>query len=101
MLQTLGKAKSLENHKKNENRAGPYKGATLGPYPEVPECLPHPHPLPSAAATGFHQISPGRQQIGLPEKGTGKLRLPAGLPVIWADFCRRRPGKHFKIAQIA
>jgi hypothetical protein len=41
MLQNLVKVKSLEKPRKKENQPIPYKGATLVPYSQVSERLPH------------------------------------------------------------
>jgi hypothetical protein len=75
----------------------PYKGVTLGPYPQLLESISHPCPSPAAR---FHDLPSGLHRSGLPDLSTGKPRILAGIPVIWVDFHRRRPGKQLKLAPI-
>jgi hypothetical protein len=60
MLQNSAKTKPLKKTEKNKNCPIPYKGATIGSYPQLPGYLPHPRPLPRIVVAGFCELSSGR-----------------------------------------
>jgi hypothetical protein len=94
------KIRRRRNHwknQKNKNCLIPYKGATIGSYPQLPGYLPHPRPPPPRCRRRILWVVVG----ALPERFTGKPRLPASLPKIWVGNHRRRTSKQFKLAPIA